>query len=756
MKSYLSLVSRLGACLAVFGGAFLATLPLSGQGNRPEVPPGLALGGNSRGEEAIKRLGKDLPAVARAYDMDGPAFRALLRSQRELWVDNAGHLLFVCEGLGVTDATTAESAVEGSSAVPNSTDAFQLHSRPGSNRIIYLDFDGHTTTGTSWNSSFTGGSSIVSTPFDMDGSPSTFNATERDRISKIWQRVAEDFAAFAVDVTTEDPGVEALRRSPSTDTAYGIRVVISPTSAWYPGAGGVAYVGSFTSTVDMPTFVFSGNLGPNNEKYVAEATSHEVGHTLGLSHDGQTNGTAYYQGHGDWAPIMGVGYYRSVVQWSKGEYALANNTQDDLAIMPSYGAAIAGDDHGNTIATATSLPAGASVAALGVLETRADLDVFRFDTGAGLVSFTVTGTSPQPNVDAKLDLLSSSGSVIASNNATGLNATVTAALASGTYYLRIDGMGFGDPLSTGYSDYASIGEYALTGTVVSTGLVAPVALTSANPTSGTAPLVVALSSSGSSDADGSIVSYSWNLGNGQTSTAANPSATYNSTGVYTATLTVTDNSGLTDTDSVVITALAPPNLAPVASATGTPSSGMAPLTVAFSSAGSFDPDGSIAAYNWNFGDGTSSSTANPSKTYNSVGSYTSTLTITDNGGASDSSSVSISVGQDANRDIDVSSMSLGVDSTRAGKAGVATVRLLSRLNQPVAGAAITITWTGIITGTSSGTTNSNGEVVLISSKRAKKAGTITATVSTISAPASYQYNAALFSEPLTESISASK
>jgi len=754
MNQYLRQGLRLGALFAAFGGTFFAPLLANAQGNRPDFPPGLELGGNSRGEAAIQRLGKNLPDVARAYGMDSAGLEALIRSQRDLWVDRTGRLLFVCEGLVVADSIGSGGQVEGSSAVPNSGDAFKLHSLPGSQRIIYLDFDGHTTSGTSWNSAFNGGASIVSAPFDFDGSPSTFSTSERDRITKIWQRVAEDFAAYSVDVTTEDPGVEALRRSPSTDQAYGVRVVISPTSAWYPNAGGVAYVGSFNYTSDTPCFVFSNNLGPNGEKYVAEAASHEVGHTLGLSHDGQTNGTAYYQGQGNWAPIMGVGYYKSITQWSKGEYTLANNTQDDLAIMPSYGASIAADDHGNSLATATVLT-GPSIGALGVLETRNDVDLFRFDTGAGAVSFSVTGTSPQPNVDAKLELLSVSGSVIASNDASGLNASISTTLAAGTYYLRIDGVGYGDPVSTGYSDYASIGEYALTGTIVASGLVPPVAVASATPNSGTAPLVVSFSSTGSSDADGSIVSYAWDFGNGQTSTAANPSATYTSAGNYTASLTVTDNSGLSGSTSVGITVTAAANVSPIASASGTPSSGTAPLTVAFSSAGSYDPDGSIAGYQWTFGDGSSSGLADPSNTYNSVGSYTATLVVTDNAGATDSSSVSISVGQDANRDIDVNSFTLGIDSARSGKAAVATIRVQSRLNQPVSGAGITVTWSGLVSGTSSGTTDANGEVVL-ASRRSKKSGTFTGTITSISAPPTYQLNETLFSEPLTESLAASK
>ncbi len=80
-------------------------------------------------------------------------------------------------------------------------DTFKLHSNPGSQFRVYLDFDGHTTTGTSWNS-YWGVSSIVSPAFSTsDGSPN-FSATELSAIQQVWQRVAEDFAPFNIDVTT--------------------------------------------------------------------------------------------------------------------------------------------------------------------------------------------------------------------------------------------------------------------------------------------------------------------------------------------------------------------------------------------------------------------------------------------------------------------------------------------------------------------------------------------------------------------------
>jgi PKD repeat protein len=134
----------------------------------------------------------------------------------------------------------------------------------------------------------------------------------------------------------------------------------------------------------------------------------------------------------------------------------------------------------------------------------------------------------------------------------------------------------------------------------------------------------------SSDPDGSIASYSWTFGDGGTSTAQNPGHTYGAGGTYTVTLRVTDNQGATNSVSHNVTVTAP-NQPPVAAF----SSSCSALTCGFTSTSS-DPDGSIASYSWNFGDGGTSTAQNPSHAYATGGTYTVTLTVTDNLGATNS------------------------------------------------------------------------------------------------------------------------
>ena len=126
-------------------------------------------------------------------------------------------------------------------------------------------------------------------------------------------------------------------------------------------------------------------------------------------------------------------------------------------------------------------------------------------------------------------------------------------------------------------------------------------------------------------------------------TEENPSHTYTTSGSFTATLTVEDAEGLQDTDTVLITVETPDNEAPNAVAGATPTSGLVPLDVAFSSTGSTDDKG-IVSYSWDFGDGSAPSTEeNPSHTYTTSGSFTATLTVTDEEGLMDMDTVLITV-----------------------------------------------------------------------------------------------------------------
>ncbi|MFM8232204.1 MAG: M12 family metallo-peptidase, partial [Chthoniobacterales bacterium] len=139
--------------------------------------------------------------------------------------------------------------------------------------------------------------------------------------------------------------------------------VITSNDQAAPGAGGVAYLNSFAENFTSRKICWA--FLDTNAKDTAEVISHEVGHTLDLDHDGRNASGSlprdeYYSGQGSgatgWAPIMGVGYYRQLTQWSKGEYARANNTQDDLAIMSqATKIPLITDDHGANRGTASNI-----------------------------------------------------------------------------------------------------------------------------------------------------------------------------------------------------------------------------------------------------------------------------------------------------------------------------------------------------------------------------------------------------------------
>jgi PKD repeat protein len=154
------------------------------------------------------------------------------------------------------------------------------------------------------------------------------------------------------------------------------------------------------------------------------------------------------------------------------------------------------------------------------------------------------------------------------------------------------------------------------------------------------------------------------------------------------------------------------NQPPVAVAWANPESGEAPLTVQFSSDGSNDPDGSIVGYAWDFGDGGSSSDANPGHTYTEAGTYNATLTVTDDDGASQSDTVVITVTGASQDELHVQDQTV-TRQTRGNRArAVDRVLITDQNNQPVTGATVTAVFSGPNQGQVSGVTKNNGIVVL--------------------------------------------
>lgn len=686
--------------------------------------PPLRLDQPVRGAAVIDALGSRLPELALWYGKSVEDLDGILRTDTDVWADASGHLFSICEfgALPTEPAEVTSRLVRSAGASVASTlldQTFSLHSRPGSSKVIYLDFNGHETTGTLWNQ-LAGRQTIITPSFDTDGNPADFSAVELQRIQSIWARVVEDFAPFDVDVTTQEPTPEALRRDSVSDPAFGVRIVIGGSSLdWYGQAvGGASYIGSFTWDSDTPGFVFEEQLANGNEKYTAEAASHEAGHTLGLFHDGQTNGSAYYAGHGSWAPIMGMSYNKEVTQWSKGDYNQANNTEDDLSVIQNSGLKYRNDDHGDQPGTATRLT-GTQLFATGIIERSSDVDVFTFSTGAGQINLNLAVVNGGPNLDVAATLTDASGAVIATSNSPGLGTALSLFVPAGTYYLRVDGVGSGDAI-VGYTDYDSLGQYTLTGTVVEASAAPPVARASANPTTGNAPLVVTFSSAGSNDPDGSITDYQWSFGDGSTSAGLNPVYTYFREGRYTATLTVTDRQGLSARESVTIVVGQPINQLPTANASATPRRGSAPLKVNFSSAGSYDPEGPIASYQWSFGNGAISSDANPSLTYTVAGLYTAVLTVMDGSGAKTTSSVVVEVTAPAVQGpvVYIADIDMKLRPTRsrapAGRVAEAVVTINDSERGRHAGAIVTGTWAGGTTETVTGVTDPSGRVTFTS------------------------------------------
>ena len=241
--------------------------------------------------------------------------------------------------------------------------------------------------------------------------------------------------------------------------------------------------------------------------------------------------------------------------------------------------------------------------------------------GTGIVSLYHNHSDSQNDYVATMDGTSMATPIAASVAALiwSHNPTWTASQVEQQLYSSADNI---DNLSCNSSYTGKLGAGRVNAyNAVNTGTPPPVASFSGTPTSGCAALTVNFTD----ESTGDITSWSWDFGDGGTSTAQNPSHTYNSGGTYTVALTVTGSGGSdTDTKTDYITV----SVAPTADFVGSPTSGTEPLTVNFTDQSTGGP----TSWSWDFGDGNTSTAQNPSHTYNTTGTYTVSLIATNSCG----------------------------------------------------------------------------------------------------------------------------
>lgn len=413
------------------------------------------------GTEAIRSLGEDAGVAAERNDMELGELVELLRDDPTAWVDQSGLVHFLDPTSPVDERVTSRErwADTTTPSVSTSTGAFSLHSRPGARLTILLDADGGAVRRTGWNAQY--GAATSHPAWDPSHDGAGFNDAEQAGVREIWASVAEDFAPFDVDVTTQDPGADALVDSGDGDRRWGARVLITPSpDAWTQicnrTCGGAAYRDVFRSRSSAPAWVFTDGVS-NSTKRIAEAASHEAGHTLGLQHDGDDRSKDYSVGRDGWAPIMGAGYYQPVTQWSRGEYAGATNGEDDLGIIGRH-LRRRGDE------SSPDTPARLD-GRTGYITASDDVDAVLLGRCAAGAVVRVEPAALAPNLDVRATLVDAHGTVVAVSDppswavsvarAGGMGAVLTVPTTTDDWRVLVRGSGRG----VTYPAYASLGAY---------------------------------------------------------------------------------------------------------------------------------------------------------------------------------------------------------------------------------------------------------------------------------------------------------
>ncbi|KNC54572.1 uncharacterized protein AMSG_10426 [Thecamonas trahens ATCC 50062] len=394
---------------------------------------------------AFCHLPRPEPALAADESGDNPAldlFAAELVDEAAAEAAAGGSLLFPTGG----KASAGRARVSTRSSVPIFT------TRANAPDCFHLDFDGGVVTGSAWNA-YTSQPAMVYDAWSLDGNFVDFSSAERDVIKAVVTRVAEDFIAFNVTVTTDESICAAYPPQRRATIA-----ITPPTAGWRRPAASRLRL--------LPAVMGLSDHLDDRVNAIGDSVSHELGHQLGLSHDGWAI-LSHYLGHYGWGPIMGTPYTMSVTQWSKGEYSGATNTEDDLAIIGTK-LSHARDSIGDTFADALDImtaPRPPAYSIISAITSSSDVDCISFVAGNGSITVTAHILADGPNLDvgltAYIDVEAEPVVTVAPDDQLHAELLLVEPENGRRYAVCVTGTGNRIGFSSGFSDYGSLGYYGL-------------------------------------------------------------------------------------------------------------------------------------------------------------------------------------------------------------------------------------------------------------------------------------------------------
>jgi len=509
------------------------------------------------GEQAIEVLGVDLPTVAQKYNMTTAAFKEMLLRDHTLKI-TSDHKLLVEDEIPPAQQKT-QVAYELPVKTTFTGDATKLHSKPNSSKVIYLRTDCMDMTPTQWN-----GQQNYQCGYQF----------QPEELYELWSIVADSYSPFDVDITTEAPSPEKLYRTDFDDHEYGATLFLAAgnfNGICNNSCGGISYVGMYgalnSPTSQIVSLVFVSSLG--FAKYAANGATHELGHLLGLLHDGRApdnNGSPAEEYYHD-KYIMGTTYESGMSIWSKGEYPRANNQQDDIATIATY-VGFQADDVPNTADGAVAVVNDHDVVEqtaikpiTGLIEQDGDVDMYTFTTVGGSATFQVLQYSNSLQSGMLVPIMTIyDANMIALKT----SSTFDGVLEPGKYFIAVtntyNDYELADFDGVHGSKYSSIGQYTLEGqyTAVEKKIDPPVAVISGSSSSVQGGQTLELRGDTSTIGYGSTLQYAWSFNDdNSTSTDAVPSHTFMKAGTVKITLSVTNEANLTSTTSVDVNVTTP-------------------------------------------------------------------------------------------------------------------------------------------------------------------------------------------------------